>query len=199
MNFINSKVKNKMIVLLTTGLALALGGGCSHAHHAKEVAVAHVEHAEAAPAVAAVSPGAEYAVVKFQKGSHALSDSGRQEINRIANRSVNEGRKINDIKILAWADREYPNQGIKANSKDVHLAGDRADVIKSYIKHDLNTNAKVDEHNMAKRPGFLSELVKTEDFKIKNKIENSGLTKNGTANPFLGKKESKALVLITYE
>lgn len=192
-------MKSNLNITVAALFATALSVGCSHTPASKDVLVREVDHTQASATVAAVLPESEYAVVKFQKGSYELSDSSRQEINRITIRSLSGGRKINEIKVLAWADREYPHQGTKANSKDVLLAGDRADVITSYIKNGLHSVAKVDEHNMAKRPGFLSELVKSEDFKLKNNLENSGFTKNRSTNPFLGKKESKGLVLITYE
>lgn len=187
----------KISILLASALT-ALTFGCSHAHQAKEEVVHTANQVAAAPVVQAVAPTAEYAVVSFEKGSHALSQSGREELSRISQMGAQQGRKIEDIKILAWADREYPNAGAKATKKDVSLADDRADVIKTYIKDDLHSNASVDKHNMAKRPGFFSELVKTEDYKLKKNLQNAPNAAN-SEKLFTGSKESKAIVLITYQ
>ncbi len=179
---------------------LILSAGCSHPRHGKEAVVRETNHVVAAPTVAAVAPGADYAVVQFQKGSHALSEASKAELSRIATLRTTEGRKVNEIKILAWADRDYPTAGSKATKKDVSLADDRADVIKTYIKDDLHSHVGVDKHNMAKRPGFLSELVKTEDYKLKKNLQNADVAPaHNPATLFKGSKESKAIVLITYE
>ncbi len=189
--------QNKLSIIFTSaGIALVLG--CSHANHAKQEMVHDIKQAAAAPVVKAVAPGAEYAVVQFEKGSHALSQSGRDELNRMTQPGANQGRKIEDIKVLAWADREYPVEGTKATKRDVSLADDRADVIKKYITNEMHSNASVDKHNMAKRPGFFSELVKTDDYKLKKNLQN-GTAEANSEKLFSGSKESKAIVLITYQ
>lgn len=191
--------RNKMM-LLAGAMSMAAAVGCSHMYQAKEEMKHEVNHAAAAATVAAVAPGSEYAVVQFEKGSHALSQSGREELNRVAQMGSSTGHKIDQIKILAWADREYPADGSKATKRDVNLADSRADVIKTYIKDDLHTNASIDKHNMAKRPGFFSELVKTDDYKMKKNIQGDSSTPSYESEKlFNGSKESKAIVLITYE
>lgn len=148
---------------------------------------------------AAMSGGSEFAVVEFEKGSYALTSEGRATLQKVANVAKNEGRDVDEIKVLAWADREYPADGSKADSRDVNLADDRASVIKTYLKDDLNADIDVDKHNMAKRPGSFSELVKTEDYKIKNNFENSGAAPTTANTDDLRTKISKAIIVIKYE
>lgn len=188
----------KRILSISSFALLVLSLGCAHTHQAKEEVVHTVNQAAAAPTVQAVAPGADYAVVKFEKGSHALSQSGREELNRISQMAAKQGRTIGDIKILAWSDREYPISGAKATRRDVSLANDRAEVIKTYIKDDLHTHVSVDKHNMAKRPGFFSELIKTDDYKLKENLQQAG-AESTSEKLFAGSKESKAIVLIKYQ
>ena len=148
---------------------------------------------------AAMSGGSEFAVIEFDKGSYDLSESGRATLQKIAKVANSDKKEIEEIKVLAWADREYPDTGIKAERQQVNLADDRASVIKSYLKDDLNTDADIDKHNMAQRPGAFAELVKSEDFKIKNNFENAGAAPTENMPDIMSTKVSKAIIVIKYE
>ena len=187
-------MKNSMITL--TVLSTILLAGCaSPRRQASEITTRE----SATSRAAAMSGGSEFAVVEFEKGSYALTSEGRATLQKVANITKNEGRDVNEIKVLAWADREYPADGSRANSRDVNLADDRASVIKTYLKDDLNADMDVDKHNMAQRPGSFSELVKTDDYKIKNNFENSGAAPTTANTDDLRTKVSKAIIVIKYE
>ncbi len=148
---------------------------------------------------ATMSGGSEFAVVEFEKGSYALTGEGRATLQKVANVASGKGRDVDEIKVLAWADREYPADGSKAERNDVNLADDRASVIKTYLREDLDTDVDVDKHNMAQRPGTFAELVKSEDYKIKNNFENSGSAPTAMDADVLRTKVSKAIIVIKYE
>ncbi len=172
-----------------------LAGCASPRRQASEITTRESDTSRAA----AMSGGSEFAVVEFAKGSFALTSEGRLTLQKVANVAKNEGRDVDEIKVLAWADREYPADGSRADRRDVNLADDRASVIKTYLKDELNADIDVDKHNMAQRPGSFSELVKTDDYKIKNNFEHSGAAPSATSTDNLRTKVSKAVIVIKYE
>lgn len=147
----------------------------------------------------AMSGGSEFSVIEFKKGSHAITEQGKQTLARVAKKASAEGREIDEIKVLAWADREYPAAGTKADRSDITLADNRASAIKTYLKDDLDADFDVQKHNMAQRPGALSELVKTEDYEVKNNFESTGASGSSSTPEMLGEKVSKAIVVVEYE
>lgn len=188
------KKKNILIILGTLTMSVLMGCNSTR-RQASEITNRETDTARAA----AMSGGSEFAVVEFDKGSHALTENGRATLQKVANISAGEGREVEEIEVLAWADKEYPATGGKADRADVNLADDRASVIKTYLKDDLDTKADIDKHNMAQRPGAFSELVKTEDYKIKNNFEKSGAAPTGSSVDAMSSKVSKAIVVIKYE
>ena len=89
----------KRILSISIFTVITWSLGCAHTHQAKEEVVHTAKQAAVNPTVQAVAPGADYAVIKFEKGSHALSQSGREELNRISQLASKQGRTIGDIKI----------------------------------------------------------------------------------------------------
>lgn len=148
---------------------------------------------------ATMSGGSEFAVVEFEKGSYELSPNGRATLQKVAKLANSDNKEVEEIKVLAWADREYPANGMKAERREVNLADDRASAIKSYLKEDLNTDADIDKHNMAQRPGAFGEIVKSEDFRIKDNFENAGAAPTDDLSDMMSSKVSKAIVVIEYE
>lgn len=134
-----------------------------------------------------------FVVISFNKGSSSLSESDKMKIRQFT-ANTNNRDEIDEIKVLAWADKEYPVEGNVAKDSDIRLADERARNIERYLENSLNTEADVDKHNMAERPMLLSKYFKTEDYKIKSYVEN-----NDEARGFLNKKDSKAIIMLEYE
>lgn len=175
----------------------------------KETAVhqAKVEAAQS-PAVldtsraTAMSGGSDYTVIEFKKGRDELTDSSRMALKNLSAESITRDRAIDEIKVLAWADREYPIDKTKATKKELALADRRAEAIKRYLKTDLRMSADVDNHNMAKRPGMFSELIRSEDYKVKTNFEETGAAPStvvGNEKRLMGSKVSKAVVFVKYK
>ncbi len=134
-----------------------------------------------------------FVVISFPKGSSSLSESNKMKIEKLTSSAQKKG-EIEEIKVLAWADKDYPSAGQHAARSDIQLADRRADMIKNYIEDSLNTDADVDSHNMAKRPMVLSKYLKTDDYQIKSHIES-----NQEAKEFLDNRDSKAVIMVEYE
>lgn len=143
--------------------------------------------------------GAHYASLEFSKGDSDLSKESKMFLNELAALVDREGKEIEEIKVLAWADKEYPGKAQKASTKDILLAKERARAIKEYLTDDLHSQEKIDLFNMAKRPGLLSKMVRTEDEAVKNAIEQMGPTATTLGNGKISySKASKAMVIVDY-
>lgn len=150
---------------------------------------------------AALAVGAsKYVLIDFAPGQTQLSDSAKTSIRRLTAEAPEN--TVDEVKVLAWADKEYPANGTKPARSDVALADDRADSVKTYIRQDLNYDVDVDNHNMAKRPSTLAKVMTTEDYDIKSAFEHTGqIAVDPTSRDqiFVGSKASKALVLVKFE
>lgn len=145
--------------------------------------------------------GTHYTTVVFEKGKTTLSRNDKEQLNKLADKAHNDKREIDEIRILAWSDEEYPDPSQKkAPQSEIILAANRAHEIKEYFEQDLEEYEDIDAYNMARRPDFLSKLLRNDEYFVKEAFEGSGATGTKLAN---GKtsysKASKALVIIDYE
>lgn len=185
----------KHAAFLTLAGSVILIVGCS----SQPKQASHESMAKTARATAEVG-GGQYVVIDFAKGTKSLDDADKEKLRNLASQAPHRG-KIAEYEVLAWADREYPAQGQKATSNETELAQERADSIKDFLKKDLKTTESVNSHNMAKRPGALSEMFKTGDYKTKKTFEGTGAapSDHATAINKIENKASKAVIFVRYE
>lgn len=158
-----------------------------------------LESRSVAASVPAVE-GTHYAALQFDEGKATLSEENKRELNRLAQRATKDGREIEDIKILSWADKEYPQTTDKPSSKEVKLAKERAAKIKTYLEEDLHSQDDIMSFNMAKRPTAAAEVFKNDDWVLKEAFEKSGATGARLPDGSMSyTKASKALVIIDYK
>ena len=113
--------------------------------------------------------------VNFKKGSFALNETSREALRNMVNRAKTAGT-IDDLKVLAWADVNYPAESSRKISKaERNLAENRADSIRDYVKAELAVSS-IDIYNMAKRPNAVQNLFDTSDATVKKAFENAGVT-----------------------
>lgn len=130
--------------------------------------------------------------IVFQAGKPTLGASEKRKLDALINNARARG-KIDDVKVLAWADKDYLSEGVKAPPFQVDLAQARAREIEKYI-HDKLDFTSIDSHNMAKQPGTLARLFKTDEYELKV----GAYDKNGV--PFKANSEpKKALVVVEME
>ena len=150
----------------------------------------------------AMSGGSNYTLIEFKHGSDQLTPASRQALKSLSIEGEHQSRAMDEVKVLAWADREYPTAKTKASKKELDLADRRADAIKKFMKDDLKLSVDIDKHNMAKRPGMFSEMIKTDDYKVKTNFEETGAAptaSNENHKRLMGSKVSKAVVFIKYK
>lgn len=145
--------------------------------------------------------GTQYTTIVFDEGKSTLSRNDKKQLQKLADKAHDDKREIDEIRILAWSDKEYPEPDKKkASEQEILLAANRAQAIKNFLEEDLNEYEDIDAYNMARRPDFLSKLLRDDEFSVKEAFEGSGATGTKLAD---GKtsysKASKALVIIDYE
>lgn len=185
--------KQASLLILASAVILAIG--CStEPKQASEQSLSKTAQATAA------SGGGQYIVIDFARGGKSLDERDKEKLRQLTSSAPHSG-KIAEYEVLAWADREYPTEGQKATSQEVDLAQSRADVIKDFMKKDLSTTESVNNHNMAKRPGALAEVLKTEDYKTKSTFQGTGAAPgdHATAINKIENKASKAVIFVRYE
>lgn len=192
---LNQKVSRVKVFAITAVLAQAVSISCSHSAKNAD-ANAPMQESRAAAAVGAQ----KYVAVNFANGQTSLRDSDKAALRSLTSQ-VDESR-VSEIIVLAWGDKEYPADGVKAASRDVKLAEQRAANIKKFIQDDLAFDADVDRHNMAERPGTMAKIFRTQDFEVKNTLESTGempVTTAANEPVVMDRKASSALVLLKYE
>ncbi|MNS60108.1 hypothetical protein D3C72_930890 [compost metagenome] len=150
-------------------------------------------------ATATMVGASEAAPVFFEPGTKALSRQEKTELQAFLT-NIREKQKIKNIKVLAWADREYPEKKEKASEKQIALAKSRADEIQKYLKTDLKIDS-VDTFNMAERPSKISEILKTQDYEVKSTAEAAGAAPKKKTVGFFEEmgRSTTALVLVVTE
>lgn len=188
---------NKILKLASLAFAAGLITSCSHNEKTADASTS-LNNTDRATFIAG---GSQYVVIEFAKGSARLSQDSKTALTRLTDVAEADGRKLDEVKVLAWADREYPDSSAKATRQDIKLADERASQIKNYIKNQSTVMIDVDKHNMAKRPGVFSEIVKTDDYKLKTVFEDTGAAPV-SLNPdakLAGGKVSNAVILVKYK
>lgn len=134
--------------------------------------------------------------ISFDKNSDQLSDSVKTEIRTVVTEASQKG-KIDEVKVLAWSDKEYPAEKGKQTKEEVNLAKNRLKNLKNFLKDELKVS-DVDTHNMTERPNALQKLLNTSDAKVKNAAEATGAapTAGNTGLFDMKAQASKAAIMV---
>ncbi len=182
--------------LITLSLVLA---GCSSSPTPRNVPVTESKDTRTVEAKYAASEiGAqEVAEVHFARGSTQISASEMKKLNAALAKAQAAG-EVDEIKIVSWADREFPsfNQG-SLSKPDQNLADKRNDVLSKTLEAKVK-DVDMDKYNMAVYPNGVDRLFKTSDFRVKRSLEQAGIpnSESGVKRPAMA---SKALVMILLE
>lgn len=145
--------------------------------------------------------GIHYTTIVFDKGKSSLPAMSRDDLMQLVKKAQRQKFPIEEIRILAWSDTEYPDKLTGATSKeDVEMASKRALKIKDFLKTKLNDANEIDSFNMAKRPDLLSKVLRNDEYKVKEAFESSGATASKLPDGSVSyTKASKVIVIIDYE
>lgn len=135
---------------------------------------------------------------EFKKGSETLSPASKKRLEELSRSALKKG-KIEVIKVITWADQEYPSPKKKTLSSDqVALANNRNTEIRNYLKKmypNQDVSGKIELISMAERPNFYNKLISSDAARIKRSLETSGIPTTESKNKTSG-KTSKSIVLI---
>jgi hypothetical protein len=155
-----------------------------------------VEHSASIEAkqVAAHEETTHVAEIIFQKNSTQLTASNKAEIQKRITEAQQVG-PVKNIRVLTWADSEYPSVNTKKLSKEERdLVKNRNNEIEKYLK---STTQKVNikTYSMAERPGVIKDMLGGEGSRLKKSLEMAGIPNTDTSvkNP---SKASHAIVII---
>lgn len=134
--------------------------------------------------------------ISFEKNSEIMTDVQKSEIRSVIQEASRKG-KIDEVKVLAWSDKEYPSEKGKQDKADVNLAKNRLKNLKNFLKDELKVSS-VEAHNMTERPNALQKLFNTSDAKVKNAAETTGAapTEGNTGLFDMKALASKAAVMV---
>lgn len=137
------------------------------------------------------------AEIKFKKGSSTLSAEARKQLQDLMKSARSTG-KIEEVKVVAWSDAEYPSEeGKELPQKDLRLADQRNRAIENYMTKQ-SEDAKVTAFNMAQSPSAFSEWIGSDEARIKKTLENAGIP-TGEARGADTPKASRAIIMIETE
>ena len=134
----------------------------------------------------------------FKKGSDELTPIARKKLKEFEEKALKKG-EIDTIKVITWADQEYPSVEKKKLTKDqIALVEKRNEKIKSFLKTDQahkKYSGDVELISMAQRPNLLSSLFSSEDERIKKSLESAGIP-NSKNKEIKTAKSSRSIILI---
>ncbi|CAN5642128.1 hypothetical protein BH10BDE1_BH10BDE1_11560 [soil metagenome] len=191
----NRSSQFRLALALTSVSLLAGLSACAHKTDVVQTTAPVVETESMANRAAREADAPYFVEVEFVKGSDTLTESSRSAISSLLNRARAEGT-VNDVKVLSWADQEYPSTSKKKLSKDQRRLADRRNRnIKELVKQAAGS-VDVDAHNMAERPGAISRWFNTPDARFKRSLVAAGLPTTADEAPVMG-RASKSVVLVT--
>lgn len=135
-----------------------------------------------------------YTEVVFSKETFTLGQDSRSQLRDLINEAQKKG-KVEEVKIISWADKEYPANEKNLDKNARKLADDRIFEIRNYVEDNV-PEVKVTAVNMAETPDALEKMFGTSDnVKVKRALESAGLTHPQKSG--MPPKASHALVMIS--
>lgn len=135
----------------------------------------------------------------FEPGMSHLNQINKTTIQKIVKQIKKDRRQLDAIKILTWADKEYPTKNERVSIFDSTLADERIKEIKIFMEKKFDRPENIVSHNMATRPSSWSRLLKDNDFKLKESFEKRGLvTTEKSEDSSSNTKASKTIIIIDY-
>jgi hypothetical protein len=187
--------------LALASMSLIFATGCSTPVAKKKSTTQTITTTETKEVRAPAVVGTEYTTVFFNKGRSSLDSMSKENLKHLISTAHKSKKDIEEIRILTWADKEYPDKvNGKPSTSEIILASDRAQKIKDYLEEDLKEMEDIDSYNMAKRPNLMSKLLQNDEYKVKEAFETSGATGDKLPDGSVSyTKASKAIVIIDYE
>lgn len=133
--------------------------------------------------------------LEFQKNKTGLTKTARNDLKALVNKARAKG-KIDEVKVITWADSEYPSvYDKKLSYKQQDLVKKRNRNIENYLEK-VSKGTDVESISMAERPNALAKLFATDEAKIKRSLETAGIPNTDTSVKVPGKASKSIVILI---
>ena len=142
----------------------------------------------------ALEQNAEFVIeLVFHKREVVLSQENKNKLQKMMKTALQK-EHVDKIKVISWADEEYPSEKVKKlSSEQRQIADDRNKAIKTYIQDGKN-DLKIDVYSMAERANSLKEFLGSSEVRIKDSLEHSGIPTSDDPSHFAS-KASKSIVM----
>lgn len=136
--------------------------------------------------------------ISFAKEKSAISSAARNDLRALYNKARAKG-EIDEVKVITWADQEYPSVHEKRLSEEqINLVKRRNNAISKYF-NDLNTDIEVETYSMAERPSAINRMFSSEDADLKKSLETAGIPNTDTTVKVPGKASKSVVIFIMEE
>ena len=131
--------------------------------------------------------------ITFPKKGVNVTKFYKNEIKKLYTKAQKKGA-IDKVKVITWADLEYPSVHKKELSSDQKkLATNRNNNIEKYLDT-LNPKMDVEKISMAERPGTLAKITSRDEVEVKKSLETAGLPNSDTTVK-VPAKASKSIIM----
>lgn len=135
------------------------------------------------------------AKVEFEPGTDVLTRVGKVELTQLVEKARAKG-ELDKMRVLAWADREYPRADEEVARVETYLADERATVVQEYLEERLSVS-DIDTYNMARRPGAFKRFLRTPEYRVKERAEDSGIAPSSLeVNHFVEEPRASTALII---
>ena len=185
-----------------TALSFFLGACSSHPTEAEIAAPQQKKAAAPGASIEAQQVAAEQKAdfvgeITFSKKQKTLSPANQSVIEKLLKDAHGRG-KIQEVRVITWADSEYPSINTKKLSNpDQRLVKERNEAIESFLKSQTS-DLKIKSYSMAERANSLKDFIGSAESRIKKSLEVAGIPTTDTSVKYPS-KASKSILLIMME
>lgn len=176
-------MKNRLAVLMACTL-LAAAGAYAEESHSKSGTTS--DAADTATGTTSGAPGSEtgtttgtgemaqtgvemgrdYTVITFERGSDQLTENEKSNIRTLVDKAKALG-EIENVRIVAWSDKQLPSGREELSKADRDLAKARLDNIENFVKKDLGLRG-VKSYSMAEHKNFIARAFNAAEEELRS-------------------------------
>jgi hypothetical protein len=135
--------------------------------------------------------------VNFYKQSSTVTKDAENEIKKMIKDAVQEGN-IDKIKLVTWADSEYPSVHNDSLPKKERILAERRNESLEKMIHTIDGTIHVEKISMAERPSWTKKVLGSDEVKLKESLETGGIPNTDTSIKIPG-AASKSIVIVKLE
>lgn len=145
-----------------------------------------------------VEMGRDYTVITFERGSDQLTENEKSNIRSMVEKAKAAG-EIENVRIVAWSDKQLPTGREDLSKADRDLAKSRLDNIENFVKKDLGLRG-VKSYSMAEHKNFIARTFNAADEELRSIFGRRGADTEVSHEEMLAIKEKggpmKAVVIV---